>query len=56
MKIREKIVSTFQIDAIDADLGAFAFDARAGEFVDDASHSVHLPVDVAAIDPQASCI
>ena len=43
-----------EIDAIDADFCAFAFDARAGQLVDDATHSVHLAVDVAAINPQSS--
>lgn len=44
-----------EIDAVDADLGAFAFDTRSRELVDDASYSVHLAVDIAAINPQSSC-
>lgn len=47
IKIRN---STSQIGAVDADFCALAFDARAGELIDDASYPVHLSVNVAAID------
>lgn len=52
--VRRVGFSAFEVDAIDADLGAFAFDARTGKLVDDAADSVHLSVDVAAVDPQAA--